>query len=74
MIRQKVRKIESQLETLGAEIKELEETFAAPDVYSSGADVADLTRRYEAAKRKATRLEAEWAEAMQTLEAEGADG
>jgi ATP-binding cassette subfamily F protein 3 len=74
VIRQRVRKIESQLETLGGEIKELEETFAAPDVYSSGADVADLTRRYEAAKRKAARLEAEWADAMQTLEAEGAEG
>ena len=74
VIRQRVRKIESQMEELGVEIKELEETFAAPDVYSSGADVADLTRRYEAAKRRAARLEAEWTDAMQTLEAEGAEG
>jgi hypothetical protein len=35
----------------------------------SGADVADLTERYEAARRRAGRLEAAWSEAMEALEA-----
>jgi hypothetical protein len=50
------------------ELRTFEETFAAPDVYSSGADVASLTKRYETAKRRAARLETEWTEAVQSLE------
>jgi ATP-binding cassette subfamily F protein 3 len=71
-LKDRIRKIETQLEDVGREIRDLEETFAAPDVYSSGADVADLTKRYEAAKRRVTRLEEEWTEAVQRLEASGA--
>gem|GEM_PF-7134669 len=39
-----------------------------PDIYSSGADVIDITKNYEAAKRKVARLEAQWAEAVESLE------
>ena len=68
-LRERVTKIEKQLEALGKELDEFKEQFAAPDLYMSGADVTDLTKRYEAARRKASRLEEQWAEAMEELEA-----
>ncbi len=49
-------------------MRALEETFAAPDVYTSGADVVDITKRYEAAKRRLERLERQWSEAVEALE------
>jgi len=70
-LKERVRSIEAKLEEVTEELRGFEETFAAPDVYSSGADVADLTKRYEAAKRRAARLETEWTEAVQTLESSG---
>jgi ATP-binding cassette subfamily F protein 3 len=70
-LKERVRSIEAKLEEVTEELRGFEESFAAPDVYSSGADVADLTRRYEAAKRRAARLETEWTEAVQTLESSG---
>ena len=71
-LKDRVRRIEAQLEEVAAEIRDLEQTFAAPDIYSSGADVADLTKRYEAAKRRVARLETEWTDAVQRLEGSGA--
>ncbi|HEV3472935.1 MAG TPA: ABC-F family ATP-binding cassette domain-containing protein [Actinomycetota bacterium] len=67
-IRDRVAAIEAKLDSVGAELAELEAMFAAPDIYSSGADVVDLTKRYEAAKRRLARLEAQWTEAVSALE------
>lgn len=67
-VRDRVARIEAKLDSVGAELSELEAMFAAPDIYSSGADVVDLTKRYEAAKRRLARLEAQWTEAVAALE------
>ncbi|HVF53936.1 MAG TPA: ABC-F family ATP-binding cassette domain-containing protein [Actinomycetota bacterium] len=68
-LRERVGTIERQLEELGAEISKMEETFASPDIYMSGADVGSLTTAYERAKKRRSRLEVEWADAQETLEA-----
>jgi len=68
-LRDRVARIERELDQLGAELAEFQELFASPDLYMSGADVTDLTKRYEAARRRAGKLEAAWAEAIQALEA-----
>ncbi len=70
-LRQRVSRLEERLEAVEAEIAELEVAFADPDIYSSGADVAEMTRRYEVAKRRREQTEAEWAEAVENLEAVG---
>lgn len=59
--------IERQLEELVGTIKSMETTFASPDVYMSGADVAQLTRDYESAKRKVKKLERMWEDATAQL-------
>ena len=68
-LRERVTKIEAQLEALTAELDDFQQQFASPEFYMSGADVADLTQRYEAARRRAKRLESQWAEAVEALEA-----
>ncbi|HWL64702.1 MAG TPA: ABC-F family ATP-binding cassette domain-containing protein, partial [Actinomycetota bacterium] len=60
-LRDTIARIEKELDDVGAEIARLEETFAAPDVYASGTDVVDLTKRYESAKKRIARLEQAWA-------------
>ena len=67
-LRDRIARIEAELEAVGAELRELEETFAAPDIYTSGADVVDITKRYETAKRRLARLERQWSEAVEALE------
>jgi ATP-binding cassette subfamily F protein 3 len=67
-LRDRISRIETELASVGAELATLEETFAAPDIYSSGADIVDITTRYEAAKKKVAKLEAQWAEAVESLE------
>jgi ATP-binding cassette subfamily F protein 3 len=67
-LRDKVTRLERQIERLDAELSELERTFADPEVYMAGADVAELTKRYEAGKRRRSALEDSWSEALQTLE------
>ena len=71
-LKQRVGRIEAALESVAGELRELEEIFAAPDIYSSGADVAELTKRYEARKTRRAKLEAEWTEAVEDLESAGA--
>jgi ATP-binding cassette subfamily F protein 3 len=68
-LRDRVTRIERELDELTTELKVFEEAFADPDLYMSGADVAEMTKRYEAAKRRHKKLESNWAEAMQNLEA-----
>jgi ATP-binding cassette, subfamily F, member 3 len=68
-LRKRVQSIEAELDRLDAEINRIEQKLATPDTYMSGDDIVELSRRYEAEKRKKARLETEWAEAMQSLEA-----
>lgn len=67
-LRERIARIEAELETVGQELRALEQTFAAPDIYSSGADVVDITNRYETAKRRLEHLERQWTEAVDALE------
>ncbi|MGH2755104.1 MAG: ABC-F family ATP-binding cassette domain-containing protein, partial [Actinomycetota bacterium] len=71
-LKDRVRRIEAELESVAVDLRELEGIFAAPDVYSSGTDVAELTKRYEARKARRARLESEWTDAVEELEAAGA--
>ena len=71
-LRDRVRKLERQLEELGAELSRMEEEFAHPEFYAAREDIAEVTKRYEAGKRRRGRLESQWAEAVQVLESEGA--
>jgi ATP-binding cassette subfamily F protein 3 len=67
-LRKRVADIEAELDRLDAELKRTEAKLASPDTYMAGSDIVELSRRYEASKRKRDRLETEWAEAMQSLE------
>ncbi|HYI44141.1 MAG TPA: ABC-F family ATP-binding cassette domain-containing protein [Actinomycetota bacterium] len=67
-LRDRVTRIERELDELTNELKTFEEAFADPELYMSGADVADMTKRYEAGKRRRKKLEGTWTEAMQSLE------
>jgi ATP-binding cassette, subfamily F, member 3 len=68
LLRDRVDRIERELEDLGADLKEIEETLANPDSYSSGTDIVDLSNRYERGVKRVAKLESEWAEAMENLE------
>ncbi|MBA3430605.1 MAG: ABC-F family ATP-binding cassette domain-containing protein [Actinobacteria bacterium] len=65
----KVRKIEKEMERLDIELKGLEETLAQPDTYMAGTDVAEISRNYQEGRRRQQALEAAWTDAMQSLEA-----
>jgi ATP-binding cassette, subfamily F, member 3 len=67
--RRKLARIESELEEVALQLSELSETLADPDVYSSGADVAELVRAYEKAKARTEKLERSWEDAARSLEA-----
>ncbi|MDQ4095800.1 MAG: ABC transporter ATP-binding protein, partial [Actinomycetota bacterium] len=69
-LRDRVRKIEEELEKVGAELGAIEKEFADPDFYATRDDVAEVTRRYESRKRRVEKLEAQWAEAVEVLESE----
>ncbi|MDQ4145949.1 MAG: ABC-F family ATP-binding cassette domain-containing protein [Actinomycetota bacterium] len=71
-LRDRVRKLELELERVGAELGAMEKEFADPEFYATREDVAEVTQRYEARKRRVQRLEAQWAEAVQVLESETA--
>jgi ATP-binding cassette, subfamily F, member 3 len=69
-LRDRVTKLEGQLEDLAAELRRMEEEFADPEFYASRNDIAEVTKRYEAGKRRRVRLESQWAEAVQVLESD----
>ena len=71
-LRDRVARIERDLETLGAELVCIESEFADPAFYSSGADVAETTQRYERAKRRRSVLEVEWAALVEEMESDRA--
>jgi ATP-binding cassette subfamily F protein 3 len=73
-LRERIAKLERRLESLNAELAQMEAAFADPNFYASADDVADLTKTYEARKRRRSELESEWAEAVESLEMAEASG
>jgi ATP-binding cassette, subfamily F, member 3 len=59
-LRDRIAKIERELDKVTAELLELETVLGDPTSYSEGADVRDLVRRYESAKSRTKTLEHEW--------------
>ena len=71
-LRKSLGKIEQQLESASAAVRDLSERLADPAVYTSGADVAALVDNYEATARRVRELEAAWEAAAGLLEAQDA--
>jgi len=67
-----VGRIERELEAASADLAAITARLSDPDVYASGADVAQLVEDYERQAEKVRRLEAAWEEAAGRLEAETA--
>jgi ATP-binding cassette subfamily F protein 3 len=67
-LRERLARIESELDEVGAELKQMSDTLADPSVYDSGQDIKELVRIYELAKRRAEKLEKQWEEAARSLE------
>ena len=59
-LRNQVRRVERELDTLHESMKEIGERLADPAFYSAGDGVADAVRQYERAQARAKQLEAEW--------------
>jgi ATP-binding cassette subfamily F protein 3 len=68
-LRKRVTRIEADLDRLDAEIARVERKLASADTYLSGEDIVELSQRYESSRKKKERLEAQWAEAVESLEA-----
>jgi ATP-binding cassette subfamily F protein 3 len=73
-LRDRVARIEREVEKLGAELAELEVMFASPDLYMAGGDVAAMTKKYDEGKKRLARLETAWAEAMESLDSRSQAG
>ncbi len=71
-LRDSLGRIERDLEKAAAEMREVSERLADPDIYASGADVAALVADYETKTKRVRHLEARWEEAAGLLEAQGA--
>ncbi len=71
-LRDSLGRIERELEKAAAEMREVSERLADPDIYASGADVAALVADYETKTKRVRHLEARWEEAAGLLEAQGA--
>lgn len=69
-LRDRIAQLEKKLKEVNADLKRMEEEFADPEFYAAKDDVAQVTKRYEATKRRINRLEAQWTESMQLLESE----
>ncbi|HJR45989.1 MAG TPA: ABC-F family ATP-binding cassette domain-containing protein [Actinomycetota bacterium] len=67
-LRKEISAIEKKLERAAAEMGSIGEILADPNVYSTDADIGDLSRRYESWQRRVASLEAAWEEATEKLE------
>ncbi|MEM8904511.1 MAG: ATP-binding cassette domain-containing protein, partial [Actinomycetota bacterium] len=67
-LRKQLAKAEREWERAEAEVAELQTRLADPATYEDGADVSDLTARYDAAKDRAAELMEAWETAMRRLE------
>ncbi|MGH2749286.1 MAG: ABC-F family ATP-binding cassette domain-containing protein [Actinomycetota bacterium] len=67
-LRDRVARIEAELDGLSVTLERLEAVMADPELYASGSDVAGLVRDYEGARARVRTLEAEWDDATRALE------
>jgi ATP-binding cassette subfamily F protein 3 len=67
-LRDRIARIEAELDGLTATLEKLQAMMADPDLYSSGSDVAELVRDYEHARARVRKLEAEWDDATRALD------
>lgn len=67
-LRDRITAIESELAELGTEEEEMKALLSDPSTYGSGADVKEMSERYETLATRIARLEAEWDAATEDLE------
>ncbi|MEM9713021.1 MAG: ABC-F family ATP-binding cassette domain-containing protein [Actinomycetota bacterium] len=67
-LRKQLAKAEREWERAETEVAELQTRLADPATYEDGADVSDLTARYDAAKDRAAELMEAWETAMRRVE------
>lgn len=67
-LRDRITAIESELAELGTEEEEMKVLLSDPSAYGSGADVKEMSERYETLATRIARLEAEWDAATEALE------
>ena len=68
-LRKEISAIERKLERAAADMKEIGDILADPNVYQTDADIPKLSRDYEAHQRRVKALETKWEEASERLEA-----
>jgi ATP-binding cassette subfamily F protein 3 len=67
-LRDKIRAIEAELDSVGAELQRLEGVLADPGVYQSDVDVKQVVQEYERAKKRTEALESSWHDATSRLD------
>ena len=67
-LRKEITAIERKLERAATEMRRIGDVLADPNVYSTDADIGDLSRQYESWQRRVAALEAAWEEAGEKLE------
>jgi len=67
-LRKLVQRLERKIEQTDAEVAELHQQLADPELYERPEDVLSLANRYEAAKARAVELANEWTAAAEALE------
>ena len=67
-LRKEILAIERKLERAATEMRRIGEVLADPDVYSTDADIGELSRQYESWQRRVAALESAWEEAGEKLE------
>jgi ATP-binding cassette subfamily F protein 3 len=68
-LRDKITRIERELDVVGTELERIGAILADPDAYQSDVDVKGLVQEYERAKKRTKALESSWEEASSALEA-----
>jgi ATP-binding cassette subfamily F protein 3 len=73
MLRDKLVKLEAQLDEVSSELQRLSSALADPGIYETGADVKELVQEYERVKKRTAALESSWEDAARALELMEAD-
>ena len=68
-LRKEIAAVEKKLERAAAEMRRIGDILADPNVYATDADIGALSRDYEREQRRVQKLEREWEEASERLEA-----
>ncbi len=68
-LRKEIAAVEKKLERAAAEMARIGDILADPNVYATDADIGALSRDYEREQRRVQKLERDWEEASERLEA-----